>query len=100
MREKIDRTNDFGQAGQTYRSFDDVERDELISNLVNNLKICKPEIQETWISHFMQADQDYGKRVKDGLDRIKREGNDHVSTAAADEALKKSEDMGHESDRY
>ncbi len=100
VREKIDRANDFAQAGQTYRAFDDVERDELISNLVNNLKICKPVIQETWIKHFTQADADYGKRVKEGLVHAKRETTEHVSTAAADEALRKSETMGHESDRY
>jgi catalase len=44
VREKIDRTNDFGQAGDTYRNLEDWEREELISNLVDALKVCRPEI--------------------------------------------------------
>lgn len=67
MREKIERTNDFGQAGDTYRAFEDWERDELISNMVDALAQCKPDIRERMISHFTQADADYGRRVAEGL---------------------------------
>ncbi len=67
MRQTISRTNDYGQAGERYRSFEDWERDELISNLVSNLKKCNPDIQERMVSHFVQCDQDYGRRVAEGL---------------------------------
>ncbi|MFC0213483.1 catalase-related domain-containing protein [Paenibacillus chartarius] len=99
IREKIQRTNDFAQAGQTYRAFDEVEREELISNLVGALKVCRPHIQEQMISHFTQADADYGKRVREGLERAKQEMG-HTSSAAADAAAKRADGMGHESDRY
>lgn len=67
VREKIPRPNDFGQAGDTYRAFEDWEREELVSNLVGALSKCKPDIRERMISHFTQADADYGRRVAEGL---------------------------------
>jgi catalase len=100
VRQKIDRTNDFTQAGKTYRAFDDVERNELISNLVDALKICKPHIQDKMVEHFSIADPDYGKRVSEGLVNAKREMTEHLSTAAADMALNRSENMGHKTDGY
>ncbi|CAM4388102.1 catalase [Paenibacillus tarimensis] len=99
VREKIERTNDFKQAGETYRSFEDWERDELISNLVTALKICNPDIQERMISYFTQADADYGRRVKEGLEQAAsgmKEGVQQNSTAAAEKAQSK----GHEADPY
>lgn len=67
VREPIDRENNFGQAGDTYRNFEDWERDELISNLVANLGPAPKHIQErmTWL--FSQCDADYGHRVAEGL---------------------------------
>jgi catalase len=67
VREKIHRTNDFKQAGERYRTFEQWERDELISNLIAALKQCKSDIQERMISHFSQADPEYGRRVAEGL---------------------------------
>jgi catalase len=67
VRQKIDRTNDFKQAGERWRSFEDWERDELISNLVDALKDCNRDIQERMVYHFTQADQDYGRRVAEGI---------------------------------
>ncbi|MBW4428909.1 MAG: catalase [Nostoc desertorum CM1-VF14] len=67
MRKKISRTNDYQQAGDRYRSFDEWERDDLILNLVTQLKKCNPDIQERMISHFTQADPEYGERVRSGL---------------------------------
>ncbi|MBM6995075.1 hypothetical protein IM700_005295 [Paenibacillus sp. DXFW5] len=65
--------------------------------------MCSSVIQETWISHFTQADPEYGRRVKEGLEAVKREmdaAGKHTSTASADEALDKAQGMGHKSDRY
>jgi catalase len=98
VREKIDRPNDFGQAGETYRAFSDEERDELISNLVDNLKVCRPEIQNKMLEYFTNADEDYGRRVREGL--AKAMDTTDNSSAAANEAVKKSKNMGQESDGY
>lgn len=43
VRESIERQNNFKQAGDTYRHFEDWEKDELITNLVNTLA---PAIKE------------------------------------------------------
>src|SRR5690606_11040369 len=44
VRESIDRNDNTKQAGQTYREFEQWEKDELISNLVNDLSTCKKVI--------------------------------------------------------
>jgi catalase len=67
VRQRISRTNDYQQAGERYRTFADWERDELINNLVTNLKQCNREIQERMLWHFAQCDADYGRRVAEGL---------------------------------
>ncbi|WP_429725306.1 catalase KatX [Bacillus pumilus] len=72
-REAIDRPNNFGQAGETYRRFNDWEREELIKNLVNTLATCQKDIQAQMIENFTKADPDYGKRVADGLKAFKQE---------------------------
>ena len=67
VRKQISRENNYKQAGERYRAFEQWERDELISNLVSALKQTNPDIQERMVNHFTQADPDYGKRVADGL---------------------------------
>lgn len=66
-RQRISRTNDYGQAGDRYRSFSDFEREDLILNLVTQLKQCNPEIQERMVYHLTQCDREYGARVREGL---------------------------------
>ncbi|TYP73947.1 catalase [Paenibacillus methanolicus] len=82
VRQRIERTNDFGQAGDTYRAFEDWERDELIENLVGALKVCKADIRERMIGYFTQADADYGRRVAEGLKHADAAGG----SGSADEA--------------
>ncbi|KAB8320773.1 catalase [Tolypothrix campylonemoides VB511288] len=67
VRQKISRPNDYQQAGERYRTFHDEERDDLILNLVSALKQCDAHIQERMVEHFMQCDQEYGTRVREGL---------------------------------
>ncbi len=67
VRQPIDRTNPYKQAGERYRSFEDWERDELIKNLVTNLKKCNKDIQERMVYHLTQCDSDYGRRVAAGI---------------------------------
>ena len=69
MSAPIDRPNNYGQAGETYRSFEKWEREELIKNLSEALAICDPKIQEAMIEHFTKADEDYGRRVKEGINQ-------------------------------
>jgi catalase len=72
VRQKIDRTNDFKQAGETYRNFEDWEREDLINNLVNTLANCAQVIQDKMIENFTKADADYGRRVAEGLKNKKK----------------------------
>ncbi|RYG29645.1 catalase, partial [bacterium] len=67
VRQTIDRTNDFGQAGQTYRDFSDAERDELIANLLANLGGAADHVKARMVWLFSQCDANYGQRVAEGL---------------------------------
>ncbi|MCA1295225.1 catalase [Paenibacillus sp. alder61] len=114
MSAPIDRPNNYGQAGHTYRSFEDWERNELIKNLSEALAVCDQRIQEAMIHHFTQADEDYGRRVKEGIAKITEEmKREHqvpgreagqskfgqgprAATKAAEEAVKQS----HKADPY
>ena len=73
MSAPIDRPNNYGQAGNTYREFEDWERDELIKNLSEALAVCDKRIQEAMIEHFTKADKDYGRRVKEGIEKKMKE---------------------------
>ncbi len=65
--EKIDRQNDFKQAGERYRAFEDWEREELINNLVGGLMPCVQAIKEKMVWMLTQCDVEYGRRVAEGL---------------------------------
>ena len=67
VRQEISRTNNYGQAGERYRTFAAWERDELISNLVSALSQCNQDIKERMVWHFAQCDGEYGRRVAEGL---------------------------------
>ncbi|UQZ83852.1 Catalase [Paenibacillus konkukensis] len=100
VRQKIDRTNDFGQAGDTYRKFQDWERDELIANLVANLSVCRPHIREKMIGYFTKADPEYGRRVAEGLQlRDTRKADPNVSSSMA-EGAGAARQMGGNTDGY
>lgn len=100
-RERIDRENNYGQTGDTYRSFEEWEKEELINNLTEALKVCKPHIQEQMIAHFSKADVEYGKRLAESLEKAKTQiSKDHTSTADADKAVDDAQHKGHEADPY
>ncbi|QHT63641.1 catalase [Paenibacillus lycopersici] len=99
VRQKLERPNDFKQAGETYRKLEDWERDELISNLVDALKICQPQIGERMIGYFAQADPDYGKRVAEGLANAKVDTS-HLGSASLREGAEIAEHSGHKTDGY
>jgi catalase len=67
VRQSLSRPNNYGQAGERWRAMEDWERDELVSNLVGALSLCDRGIQERMVSHLSQCDEDYGRRVAQGL---------------------------------
>jgi len=102
VREPITRQNNFKQAGETYRKFDQVEKDELISNLVSGLSECSKEIQDRMISYFTEADAEYGQRVSDGLKNAPKPmvKGQHIGTKQAQEGMEISKELGVETDGY
>jgi len=58
--------DDYRQASERYRSFEDWEREDLIGNLVADLKQCPEPIQLRMVWHFWHCDPDYGTRVAQG----------------------------------
>ncbi|QNK56006.1 catalase [Paenibacillus sp. PAMC21692] len=99
-RQKIDRENNFAQAGDTYRKLEQWERDDLIANLVDALGTCTDHIRETMISHLTAADADYGRRVAEGLAAAGSAGNGHVGTKAANDGMEMAAELGHSTDGY
>ncbi|GAA0450888.1 catalase [Alkalibacillus silvisoli] len=93
VREPIERQNNFGQAGETYRRLNDWERDDLINNLVGALSQCHKDIQNQMIENFTKADEEYGKRVAEGLNSMPKEDK-------MEEAVHDAQQMGHPSDPY
>ncbi len=67
VREKMEKTNDFSQAGERWRAFSEAERDELVENLSTALALCPTDIQDRMIRHFTAADTEYGRRVAEGI---------------------------------
>ena len=100
VRQRLERTNDFGQAGETYRAFEPWERDELINNLVQGLGPCKADIRERMISYFTQADPDYGKRVAEGLATYDKAGPAPSGQRNPGQAASEAERLEHKTDGY
>jgi catalase len=66
-RQHLSRRNDYGQAGERYRTMPDSERDDLILNLVNALSQCERHIQDAMIKQLSRCDPEYGRRVAEGV---------------------------------
>lgn len=95
QRAPIERTNDFQQAGEQYRAFEDWERDDLINNLVENISAATPEVQARMVELFTQCDPDYGRRVAQGLAA-------HAASRTAKEegAVQQAEERSREAQPY
>lgn len=110
VRESIDRDDNTKQAGETYRKFEQWEKDELINNLVNDLSTCAKVIQDKMIALAESADEEYGRRLREGLELAsKQKSSTGMETAeemhplgakdadkAVDEAIRK----GHDAEPY
>ena len=57
---------DYKQAGERYRTFAEWEREDLIANMVADLKQCPKEIALRMVWHWWHCDEDYGRRVAEG----------------------------------
>jgi catalase len=99
VRQTIDRTNNFKQAGETYRKFEPLERDELISNLAAALTMCRPIIRDTMISHFSEADPDYGNRVADAIASAPA-GGSQIGTLSGKQGMELAAELGQKTDGY
>lgn len=109
VRKSIDRNDNTKQAGETYRKFDQWEKDELISNLVGDLSTCTKEIQDKMIALAEDADEEYGRRLREGLAEAKKTSSTAMETAEemhplgaqdADRAVKEAIDKGHDAEPY
>lgn len=59
--------DDYTQPGNLYRLFDDAHRSRLAKRIAGVLGQARREVQMRQLCHFFRADEDYGKRVADGL---------------------------------
>jgi catalase len=59
-------TDDYRQAGERYRTFEPWERDDLIGNMVADMKACPEDIALRMVWHWWHCDEDYGRRVAEG----------------------------------
>jgi len=75
VRQSIDRRNDTGQAGDTFRKFEEWEKAELISNLVNDLSRCDKRIRDRMLELAEDADEEYGRRLREGLAQAPQGGS-------------------------
>jgi catalase len=62
--------DDFTQAGNLYRMFDDAHRDRVATRIAGALSQARKEVQMLQVCHFSRCDPDYGQRIaaKLGID--------------------------------
>lgn len=71
---RITKPDDFRQAGELYRSYSEKDKANLIKNLVGDLSAVRNrKVVAKMVSHFYQADADYGKRLAAGLNMTRQE---------------------------
>jgi catalase len=66
-RKRIPRTDDYRQAGERFLLSEPWEQDDLVANLVGALSQCDRAIQERMVWHFFLCEDEYGRRVGEGL---------------------------------
>jgi catalase len=80
VRQKIDRENNFKQAGERYRTIEQWERDDLVFNLSDMLSQCNTDIQNRMIDLLTQCDAEYGQRVANGIKKMQAEKSEAQAT--------------------
>jgi catalase len=66
-RQKIAKTNDFGQAGQVYNRYSEEEKAALLANLADDLAQVDQPIQLRAICNFYRADAGLGRKLAEAL---------------------------------
>lgn len=68
VQKEIEKTQDFMQAGELYRSFSATDQTNLVGNIASDLgQVRSMIVKNTMCSHFYKADNDYGMRVADAV---------------------------------
>jgi catalase len=101
VREKIDRKNDFKQAGERFRAFEEWEREDLIKNLVNTMAPAEQHVKDKMVEMFTKCDPEYGRRVAEGLRNLagpKEPGP--IGTTETLSATKQAEEVATEAKPY
>ena len=63
--------DDYTQAGDLFRLMSEDEKKRLASNIAGSMVGCRREVIDRQLSHFDQADKDYGHRVRRALEEQK-----------------------------
>ena len=102
VRQKIDRQNNFKQAGERFRAFEEWEREDLITNLVNTLAPAKKHIQDKMVELFTQCDAEYGRRVAEGLKNTTQDdqAKGPIGSTHSGEAVTHAEEVATEAKPY
>ncbi len=66
-RARIQRTNDYQQAGERYLLSEQWERDDLVANLIDAIGQCDRPIQERMVWHLLMCEDELGLRVGEGV---------------------------------
>jgi catalase len=66
-RQKIEKTNDFGQAGQVFTRYSAEEKAALVQNLAADLKPVSESTQLRVVCNFYRADSVLGEHLADRL---------------------------------
>ena len=94
----IERTNNFKQAGESYREFEQWEKDELIKNLANDLITCEKVICDKIVEYAHLADEEYGKALEQKLQETKKHSPGALGNKTGDEAVQQAIDNSKETD--
>ncbi len=68
QQQRIQRAQNFRQAGEFYRSLDATAKKNLVANLAGDLgQVKDAQTRLIMLSHFYKADADYGTRLTQAL---------------------------------
>ncbi|CAH1217501.1 Catalase [Paenibacillus plantiphilus] len=67
VRQKIEKKNDFGQAGQVWRRYSEEEQTAVVGNLSADLQAVSEQTKLLAICNFYRADQELGERLAASL---------------------------------
>ncbi|MFG0284517.1 MAG: catalase [Phycisphaerales bacterium JB039] len=74
--------DDYTQAGNLFRLFDEGQRDRLATRIAGVLGQARREVQLRQLCHFFRADEEYGQRVADKLGIDVSEFQEHTMAGA------------------